>query len=83
MFLAVTGLRPRSHRVFASLRETNWALSEDGNPTLDTVLKVLKALVLQMRIEESGRGRLLELGIVSRELSLEPKNSAGTHFGSW
>lgn len=30
------------------------ALSEDGNPTLDTVLKVLKALGLQMRIEESG-----------------------------
>jgi probable addiction module antidote protein len=28
------------------------ALSEDGNPTLDTVLKVLKALGLQLRIEE-------------------------------
>jgi probable addiction module antidote protein len=27
------------------------ALSEHGNPTLDTVLKVLKALGLQMRIE--------------------------------
>jgi len=27
------------------------ALSEDGNPTLETVLKVLKALGLQMRIE--------------------------------
>ena len=27
------------------------ALSEDGNPTLDTVLKVLKALGLQLRIE--------------------------------
>jgi probable addiction module antidote protein len=27
------------------------ALSENGNPTLDTVLKVLKALGLQMRIE--------------------------------
>ena len=30
------------------------ALSEDGNPTLETVLKVLKALGLHMRIEESG-----------------------------
>ena len=30
------------------------ALSEDGNPTLGTVLKVLKALGLQMRIEESS-----------------------------
>lgn len=30
------------------------ALSEDGNPTLDTVLKVLKALGLHMRIEEKG-----------------------------
>lgn len=29
------------------------ALSEDGNPTLDTVLKVLKALGLHMRIEEA------------------------------
>lgn len=29
------------------------ALSEDGNPTLDTVLKVLKALGLSMRIEEA------------------------------
>lgn len=28
------------------------ALSEDGNPTLETVLKVLKALGLHMRIEE-------------------------------
>jgi probable addiction module antidote protein len=27
------------------------ALSENGNPTLDTVLRVLKALGLQMRIE--------------------------------
>jgi probable addiction module antidote protein len=27
------------------------ALSENGNPTLDTVLKVLKALGLQMRIK--------------------------------
>ncbi len=27
------------------------ALSEDGNPTLETVLKVLKALGLRMRIE--------------------------------
>jgi probable addiction module antidote protein len=27
------------------------ALSENGNPTLETVLKVLKALGLQMRIE--------------------------------
>jgi probable addiction module antidote protein len=30
------------------------ALSEDGNPTLETVLKVLKALGLHMRIEEAG-----------------------------
>ncbi len=30
------------------------SLSEDGNPTLDTVLKVLKALGLHMRIEEVG-----------------------------
>ena len=30
------------------------ALSEDGNPTLDTVLKVLRALGLHMRIEEVG-----------------------------
>lgn len=30
------------------------ALSEDGNPTLETVLKVLKALRLHMRIEERG-----------------------------
>jgi probable addiction module antidote protein len=30
------------------------ALSEDGNPTLDTVLKVLKALGLHIRIEEVG-----------------------------
>ena len=30
------------------------ALSEDGNPTLDTVLKVLKALGLHMRIEEAA-----------------------------
>jgi probable addiction module antidote protein len=29
------------------------ALSEEGNPTLDTVLKVLKALGLHMRIEEA------------------------------
>jgi len=36
------------------------ALSEDGNPTLDTVLKVLKALGLHMRIEEAGTGRALE-----------------------
>jgi probable addiction module antidote protein len=28
------------------------ALSENGNPTLDTVLKVLKALGLHMRIEQ-------------------------------
>jgi probable addiction module antidote protein len=28
------------------------ALSEDGNPTLDTVLKVLRALGLHMKIEE-------------------------------
>lgn len=31
------------------------ALSEDGNPTLETVLKVLKALGLHMRIEEAER----------------------------
>jgi DNA-binding phage protein len=30
------------------------ALSEDGNPTLETVLKVLKAPGLSMRIEERG-----------------------------
>jgi probable addiction module antidote protein len=30
------------------------ALSEDGNPTLDTVLKVLKALGMHMRIEQAG-----------------------------
>lgn len=30
------------------------ALSEDGNPTLDTVLKVLNALGLHIRIEEVG-----------------------------
>jgi len=30
------------------------ALSEKGNPTLETVLKVLKALGLHMRIEEAG-----------------------------
>jgi probable addiction module antidote protein len=30
------------------------ALSEGGNPTLDTVLKVLKALGLQMRIEAAA-----------------------------
>lgn len=30
------------------------ALSEDGNPTLETVLKVLKALGLHIRIEEAG-----------------------------
>lgn len=30
------------------------ALSEDGNPTLDTVLKVLRALGLHMRIEEKA-----------------------------
>jgi probable addiction module antidote protein len=30
------------------------ALSEDGNPTLETVLKVLKALGLSMRIVERG-----------------------------
>lgn len=30
------------------------ALSDGGNPTLDTVLRVLKALGLQMRIEETG-----------------------------
>lgn len=29
------------------------ALSEDGNPTLETMLKVLKALGLHMRIEET------------------------------
>ncbi|HWT12550.1 MAG TPA: addiction module antidote protein [Allosphingosinicella sp.] len=29
------------------------ALSENGNPTLETVLKVLKALGLHMRIEEA------------------------------
>jgi probable addiction module antidote protein len=35
------------------------ALSEDGNPTLDTVLKVLRALGLHMRIEEGpGEGDL-------------------------
>jgi len=31
------------------------ALSEDGNPTLDTILKVLRALGLHMRIEEDAR----------------------------
>lgn len=30
------------------------ALSEDGNPTLDTVLKVLRALGLHMKIEEGA-----------------------------
>jgi len=30
------------------------ALSEEGNPTLDTVLKVLRALGLHMKIEESA-----------------------------
>ena len=30
------------------------ALSADGNPTLETVLKVLKALGLHLRIEEAG-----------------------------
>ena len=34
------------------------ALSEDGNPTLDTVLKVLRALGLQMKIEEASSGGL-------------------------
>ena len=29
------------------------ALSEDGNPTLETVLRVLKALGLHMKIEEA------------------------------
>ena len=29
------------------------ALSEDGNPSLDTVLRVLRALGLHMRIEEA------------------------------
>jgi probable addiction module antidote protein len=29
------------------------ALSEEGNPTLDTVLKVLRALGLHMKIEEA------------------------------
>jgi len=36
------------------------ALSEDGNPTLDTVLKVLRALGLHMRIEEMPDGGGLE-----------------------
>ena len=36
------------------------ALSEDGNPTLDTVLKVLKALGLHMRIEAAASPRELE-----------------------
>jgi probable addiction module antidote protein len=36
------------------------ALSEDGNPTLDTVLKVLRALGLHMRIEEGAQGGNLE-----------------------
>ena len=31
------------------------ALSEDGNPTLETVLRVLKALGLHLRIEEAPR----------------------------
>ena len=31
------------------------ALSEDGNPTLETVLRVLKALALHLRIEEATR----------------------------
>jgi DNA-binding phage protein len=30
------------------------APSEDGNPTLDTMLKGLKALGLHIRIEEAG-----------------------------
>ena len=33
------------------------ALSEDGNPTLETVLRVLKALGLHMRIEEASADR--------------------------
>ena len=33
------------------------ALSEGGNPTLDTVIKVLKALGLHMRIEEAPAER--------------------------
>jgi len=33
------------------------ALSEDGNPTLDTVLKVLRALGLQMKIGEDPLAR--------------------------
>ncbi|MFN3387414.1 MAG: addiction module antidote protein [Allosphingosinicella sp.] len=31
------------------------ALSENGNPTLETVIKVVKALGLEMRIEEPGK----------------------------
>ena len=34
------------------------ALSEEGNPTLDTVLRVLKALGLHMRIEEANEAEL-------------------------
>jgi probable addiction module antidote protein len=33
------------------------ALSEDGNPTLETVLRVLKALGLHMKIEEAPADR--------------------------
>lgn len=36
------------------------ALSEDGNPTLDTVLRVLKALGLQMKIEEMEAAEAVE-----------------------
>lgn len=48
-------LRPGSGQAGARSRHDRQALhkalSEDGNPTLETVLKVLKALGLQMRIE--------------------------------
>lgn len=36
------------------------ALSEDGNPTLETVLKVLKALGMHLRIEERPAQREME-----------------------
>jgi probable addiction module antidote protein len=36
------------------------ALSEDGNPTLETILRVLKALGLHMKIEEAPADRELE-----------------------
>ena len=36
-------------------RALHKALSADGNPTLETVLKVLKALGLHMRIEEERK----------------------------